>query len=131
LHYFCCGVAPIKCTARRFWTSHHNPLDLILREPFFGAVIELGGARALLCRHRLRVFQRSAIGEIRRDPGRSETVVADRRHDAGGEGALAHHTPGVDLGHRLIGERGAAVPAAGAEQKRLLGAEWVFPSVSI
>jgi hypothetical protein len=44
-------------------------------------------------------------------------VVADRRHDAGGERALAHHAPGIGLGHRLIGKRGAAVAAAGAEHK--------------
>jgi hypothetical protein len=81
-------VAPIKCTARRFGTSHHNPLDFVLREPLLGAVIELGGARALVRRHRLRVFQRAAVGEISGDPGRTERVVADRRHDAGGEGAL-------------------------------------------
>jgi hypothetical protein len=34
--------------------------------------------------------------------------------------ALAHHAPGIDLGHGLIGERGSSVPAAGAEQKYLL-----------
>jgi hypothetical protein len=47
-------------------------------------------------------------------------MVADRRHDAGGKCEFAHHAPGVDLGHRLIGERSAAAPAAGAEQKRFL-----------
>jgi hypothetical protein len=34
--------------------------------------------------------------------------------------SLRTNAPGVDLGHRLIGERSAAVPAAGAEQKRFL-----------
>jgi hypothetical protein len=50
-------------------------------------------------------------------------VVAYRRHDSGRERALAHHTPGINLGHRLIGERGSAVPQAGAEQKRFLVVE--------
>jgi hypothetical protein len=45
------SIAPIKCTAQRFLDSHHNPLDLILREPFLGAVIELGGARAFVRGH--------------------------------------------------------------------------------
>jgi hypothetical protein len=99
---------------------NYNLLDLVEREALFRAVVELGGARALMCGHRLRVLQRAAVGEIRRDPGRPERVVADRRQDAGGECALAHHAPGVDLGHRLIGERGSSVPAAGAEQKPFL-----------
>jgi hypothetical protein len=59
-------------------------------------------------RHRLRVLQRAAVREVRRDPGRPERVVADRRHDAGRERALAHHAPAVGLGHRLVGQNGAS-----------------------
>jgi hypothetical protein len=111
------GLAGVVDVAAR---SHHNPLDLIERKPVLGTVIELRGARALVRCHRLRVLQRATVGEIRRDPGRPKAVVADRRRDAGGDRALAHHAPGIDLGHRLIGERGSSVPPAGAEQKRLL-----------
>jgi hypothetical protein len=75
---------------------HHDPLDLDLRESLLGAVVDLGGARAFVRRHRLRVLQRAPVGEIRRDAGRAERVVADRCNDAGGECALAHHAPGID-----------------------------------
>jgi hypothetical protein len=37
-------------------------------------------------------------------------MVADRRHDAGGERALAHHAPGIHLRHGLIRQRRAGVP---------------------
>jgi hypothetical protein len=59
-------------TARRFGTSHDDPFDLVLGEPLLGAVVELGRAWALMRGHRLRVLQRAAIGQIRRDPGRAE-----------------------------------------------------------
>jgi hypothetical protein len=51
------------------------------------------------------MFQRAAVRRIRRDSGRPEAVVADRRHDAGRERALAHHAPGIDLGHRAEQKR--------------------------
>jgi Toprim domain len=114
------GSALVSGLVRGSRPLQADPFDLVLSEPLLGAVIELGGARTLMRGHRLRVFQRAAVGEIRRDPGRPERVVADRRHDAGGDRALAHHAPGIDLGHRLIGERGGAVPAAGAKQERFL-----------
>jgi hypothetical protein len=44
-------------------------------------------AQALMRGDRLRVLQRAAIGEIGRNPGRREAVVAD------GFGATAHHAP--------------------------------------
>ena len=56
--------------------SHHDPLDLVLGEPLLGAVVEFGGARAFVRRHRLRMLKRAAIGQIRRDPGRPERVAA-------------------------------------------------------
>jgi hypothetical protein len=34
---------------------------IVLGEPFLGAVIKLGGARAFVRRHRLGVFQRAAV----------------------------------------------------------------------
>jgi len=70
--------------------------------------------------HGLRVLERAAVRQLGRDPGRPKTVVADRRHDACGNRALAHHAPGVGLGHRLRGEGDAEMTAAGAEEKALL-----------
>jgi hypothetical protein len=74
--------------------------------------VELGGARALMRRHGLRMLQRAAVGEIRRDPGRPERVVADQRHDAGGERALAYHAPYVDP-HRVGSIDAITVPPCG------------------
>jgi hypothetical protein len=54
------------------WISQPYPLHFVEREPLLRAVIELGGARALVRRHGLRVFERAAVGEIGRDPGRAE-----------------------------------------------------------
>jgi len=110
----------MPATVSRYPRSHHNPLHLVLREPFFRSVVELRRARTFMRCHGLRVLKRAAIGQIRRDPGRPKTVVADRRHDAGRERALAHHAPGVDLGHRLIRQRRAVVAARSAKQKSLL-----------
>jgi len=53
-------------------------------------------------------------------PAARKLWVADRRHDAGGKSALAHHPPGVGLNHRLLGECEAQVSAAGAEEEALL-----------
>ena len=52
--------------------SQPDPLDLVLREPFLGAVVELGRARALVRRHFLRVLQSAAGFKIGGDAGRAE-----------------------------------------------------------
>ena len=54
-----------------------------LGEPLLRAVIELGGARALVSRHFLRVLKRAAIGEVGGDTGCTERVAADFRRDPG------------------------------------------------
>jgi hypothetical protein len=82
--------------------SQPNPLHLVLRQPLLYAVVDLGGARALVGSH--RVFKRAAVGKIRRDAGRPQGVVADRRMDSGDR-----RTP-ADLRHRLLGEHGRRVP---------------------
>ena len=78
------GKLEFECTALtpyawRVLCSKPDPLHLILREPLLGAVIELGGARALVRRHLLRVFERTAIGKISGDAGRAIRMIADRR----------------------------------------------------
>jgi len=61
--------------------------------------------------HGLRVFQRAAVSKIGGDPGRPKTVVADRRHDAGGFGSPPHHAPGVRLIHRFLDSTSRDVPS--------------------
>src|SRR6266852_7488948 len=78
--------------------SQPDALDLIECQAFLGPVIELGGAGAFVRGHRLCVLERTSILQIRRDPGRTEGMAADRGLDAGGGGAPAHHAPGVGLG---------------------------------
>jgi hypothetical protein len=70
-----------------------DPLDLGLREPLLGAVIELGGARALVRRHFLRVFKRAAISKVSGNAGRAKRVIADRRVNAGGPRVGLIHRP--------------------------------------
>ena len=108
----------VICLNRR--ESQPNPLHLILREAFLGPIIKLRRSRTLMCRHGLRVFQRAAVSKIGGDPGRPKTVVADRRHDAGGFGSPPHHAPGVRLIHRLLGQHRRAMSLRRAEQPALL-----------
>ena len=42
--------------------SQPDPFDLILSQPLFRTVVKLGGARALMRGHFLRVLERAAIG---------------------------------------------------------------------
>src|SRR5215472_3229237 len=53
------AVGPLSCSLKS------NPLDLVERESFLGAVVELGGARALVRGHGLGVLQRAAILQVR------------------------------------------------------------------
>jgi hypothetical protein len=84
--------------------SQPDPLDFVLREPFPRAVVKLGRARTLVRRHFLRVFERTAVGEIGGDPGRAECLAADRRGDAGRLRTPADHEPGVRLRQRPVGQ---------------------------
>jgi hypothetical protein len=104
---------------RRNNSLKSNPLHLVLRQPFLGAIVKLGRARAFMRSHRLGVLKRAAVAEIGSDPGRAERVIADRRHDAGGRCAAADHAPGIRLRHGLLGQHGCVVPRAGAEEKSL------------
>src|SRR3546814_16805748 len=51
-----------------------------------------------MVRHRRGRLQRAAILQIGGDPGRAETVVADRRPDPGRRRAPAHPRAGVGVG---------------------------------
>ena len=50
--------------AHTIFVSQPDPLDLVLGEPIFRAIIKLGRARAFMRGHRLRVLERAAIAEI-------------------------------------------------------------------
>jgi hypothetical protein len=89
-------------------TLQSDPLDLLLVQPFPGAVIELRGARAFVRGHGLGVFECAAVGQIGGDFRRSERMAADRRRDPRRNGTPADHG--------LLGEHVAPAPPAGAKQ---------------
>ena len=72
--------------------------------------------------HRLGVFERAAVGEKIRQPGRAKGMAAHVGVDAGLLGASADHAPDVDAVHRQRRQR-AAMPIGGAEQGRPFRAE--------
>jgi hypothetical protein len=61
---------------RRLWQGrdllNRNALDLIERDLVTGAIVELGGARALVRGHGLGVFKRAAGLEIGGDASRKK-----------------------------------------------------------
>jgi len=79
---------------RGIWTSNRNPLDLIERNLISRPIIELRSARTGVVGHRLSVFERAAVGEEIREPGRAERMTA--------------HV-GVDSGRIIIADTGAVV----------------------
>ncbi len=83
------------------------------------AIVELRRARRRVVRHRRGLFQRAAVLEIRRDPGRPETVVAEPGCDAGRGGAPTDHRIGVRLRQHRAGELAGA--AADRAEQRPLG----------
>src|SRR5260370_37354613 len=71
---------------------NHNPLDFIEAEFIAPGIIELRRARrgmVCLCRG---FFERAAVVEIGRDPGRAEAVVAELGSNAGRRGGGSSHT---------------------------------------
>ena len=95
--------------------SNRDPLDLIERDLIAGAIIELRRARAGMVGHRLGVFERAAVGEKIREPGRAKGMAAHVGVDAGFLGAAADHAPDIDAVHRQR-RQSAAMPIGGAEE---------------
>jgi hypothetical protein len=60
-----------------------DPVDLIKGDRVTGAVIELRGARALVRRHGLSVFECATGLEIGGDPGRTKHVTAELNLETG------------------------------------------------
>ena len=58
-----------------------------------------------MVRHGGGLFERAAVLEIGRDPGRPERVVADLRLDVGRRRAAADHGVGIGLGQRRRRQR--------------------------
>jgi hypothetical protein len=98
-----CGAAaaneilniPFSCDSERFTlggvtargaaeATGLRALDLVERQSFLGVAIELGSAGTLVRGHGLNVFQCSAVLEIGRDAGGTESMAADGGLDAGG-----------------------------------------------
>src|ERR1700736_2813737 len=96
--------------------SDRNPFHFIERDLVAGAIVELGGARALMRRHRLLL---SAAGfKIGGDAGRAEGMAADPGARAELGGTALDHAPGVDAVHRFVRQRAGAA-GGGAEEGSL------------
>ena len=68
--------------------------------------------------HVLGLLQIPAIGQVNRDPGRSEGVATDLGFDASGFGAPSDHVEGTPPVKRPFGEH-ARLPVGCPEQKPL------------
>src|SRR5271168_5028882 len=93
----------------------HDPLHLIEGDLVVAPVVELGGARALVRRHLLRVFEQAAVEQIDGDPRRSERMTPNARDDAGLNRPPHDHPPRVLPGHPEFRELLAPSSAERAE----------------
>src|SRR5512134_1884228 len=95
---------------RSTWPDHEgrgllddDPLDLVEGDPVRPAVVELGGPRARVRGHALRLLELTAVREVGGDAGRAPGVVADRGEDAGLSRSPPDHLPGVHPIEPLFG----------------------------
>jgi hypothetical protein len=65
-----------------------KPCNLVV-----ATIVQLGGARAFVRRHLLRVFEQAAVEQIDGDPGRPERVTPQLGDDPGGERTPHDHSP--------------------------------------
>src|ERR1700733_14860800 len=121
LRYACTARPYADVSARRI-PSNRDPLDLVERDFVAGAIIELRRAWAGMIGHRLGVFERAAVSEKIRQPGRAKGVAAHVGVDAGLFGAAADHAPDMDGVHRQLRQR-PPMPIGGAERGSPLRAE--------
>ena len=70
---------------------NRDPLNLIERDLIAGAIVELGGARAFVRGHGLRVLERPAGLEIGRDARSAKSVTADFDAHAEIRGTALNH----------------------------------------
>lgn len=81
-----------------FETLDQHALHFVQRHVIGPAIVELSGARRAMVRHRRGRLQGATVLQIGGDPGRAETVIADRRADPGRRRAPAHHRERIGLG---------------------------------
>src|SRR6516162_3337853 len=93
-----------------------NPLDLVERDLVPRAVVKLGGARTLMRRHGLCVFERAAALEVGCDPRGAERMATyPALHAEVGLAAL-DHAPSVDPVHRGHRKRSGAAGRRAEEE---------------
>src|SRR5689334_14969408 len=84
--------------------SDRNSLNLIQRDHVGRAIIELGGARALVRSHSLGVLERSAGVEVGGNARRTKGVTADLYRHVSISHSAADHAPDIDTVHGKAGE---------------------------
>ena len=90
-----CGLGNSRgASGTNFW-PYRDPLDLVESNVISGPIIEFCGVGAFMRGHGLRVFQRTAVFEIRRDPGRPKCMATDPNACAEIGRATLNHAPGV------------------------------------
>ncbi len=72
-----------------------DPLYLIKSKLIVAAVLQLGGARALMRRHLLSLFQQPAVEKVHGDPGRPKRVTSDARDDPCRKGSPLDDPPRI------------------------------------
>ena len=82
-----------------------NSLDLIEGDGVVASIVQTGCAGGLVTGHLPRDLELSAVLQVRRDAGRSKTVSADLRPDAGGRRAALNHHVDVGLGQGSVRNR--------------------------
>jgi hypothetical protein len=95
---------------------HTLPLDLVEADFLVPVVVDLRRARAGMVRHLRRLLQGAAVLQIRRDPGRTETVIAQPGRNAGIRRGAADHRIGVPLGQGRVRQQPGAA-ADGSEHR--------------
>src|ERR1700722_17245520 len=76
-------------------SSDRDALAFIERDLVAGAILELGGARAFMCRHGLCFSRRAAPGAIGGDAGGSKGMTPDLDAQANRRCAALDHGPGA------------------------------------
>jgi hypothetical protein len=71
------AMTDLSRKSRSYPRSNRNPLDFIKVHLIALAIVELRRAGRGVVRHGGGVFERAAVFQVRRDPGRTEGVIAD------------------------------------------------------
>src|SRR2546423_10838919 len=88
---------------------NNDPLDLIEGDLVTGAVVEFGRARAFVCGHELRIFERAAGIHVGRNACGPKCMTINTPLEAHRSRTALDHAVGIDAVHGLVREY-AAVP---------------------